>query len=274
MIKSGEAIQQEKATKAFDLQSQDFDSLYRDNSIIRYKRARVRSHLTRYLKNESRILELNCGTGEDAIYLASHGHYIHATDISNGMLSKLRGKAELLQLTDRITSENCSYNELRSLYNRGPYDCIFSNFAGLNCTNQLKDVLASFDQLLKPQGTITLVLLPKFCLWEFMLLFRGKWKTAFRRLIAGKSGAPAHIEGTHFRCWYFNPNYVIKHLKKSFTLQSVEGLCTIVPPSYIENFAEKYPRKFNFMEKMENKLKTRWPFRIIGDYYIITLQKK
>ena len=53
---------------------------------------------------------------------------------------------------------------------KGPYDMIFSNFAGLNCTGELDKVLASFSSLLKPKGIVTLVLLPGFCLWEFLLI--------------------------------------------------------------------------------------------------------
>ena len=63
-------------------------------------------------------------------------------------------------------------------------------FAGLNCTDELGKVLDSFNDLLKPGGRVTLVILPKFCLWEFLLIFKGKFRTAFRRVFSsnGKSG--------------------------------------------------------------------------------------
>jgi len=54
----------------------------------------------------------------------------------------------------------------------------------------------------------------------------------------------------------------------------LEGLCTLVPPSYIENFAEKHPRLYNFLQRKENSLKSKWPWKLIGDYYIITLKKR
>ena len=118
-----------------------------------------------------------------------------------------------------------------------------------------------------------LVILPKFCLWEFLLIFKGKFKTAFRRLFSSK-GVSAHIEGTYFRCWYYNPSYVIKHLQSQFTVLRVEGLCTIVPPSYIEGFAEKRPGLFSILKAKENKWKSNWPWKSTGDYYIIALEKK
>ena len=77
-----------------------------------------------------------------------------------------------------------------------------------------------------------------------------------------------------FRCWYYNPSYIQTHLPHDFSLIDLEGLCTLVPPSYIAGFAEKHPSLYRFLEKKENKLKSKWPWRSIGDYYIITLQKK
>ena len=132
-----------------------------------------------------------------------------------------------------ISCELCSFTALENLRQKGPYDMIFSNFAGLNCTGELDKVLASFSSLLKPKGIVTLVIMPKFCLWEFMLIFKGKFKTATRRFFS-RNGRKANVEGHHFKCWYYNPSYVIKYLKKDFDLLDIEGLCTFVPPSYIE----------------------------------------
>jgi ubiquinone/menaquinone biosynthesis C-methylase UbiE len=259
------------AANAFNKQAALFDTLYGSDSMIRYKRQRVRDHLALNLKAQSHVLELNAGTGEDAIYLAEQGHLVHATDISENMLSILAKKAAMSPSL-QISQEHCAFTDLVQLKQKGPYDLIFSNFAGLNCTGNLDHVLNSLSPLLKEQGVVTLVILPKFCLWEFLLLFKGKIKTALRRF-AGRKGSRAHIEGEFFTCWYYNPSYVIKTLHKDFELLRLEGLCTFVPPSYIEGFPEKHPKLFAFLARIEDKLKTSWPWRSIGDYYIISLRK-
>jgi ubiquinone/menaquinone biosynthesis C-methylase UbiE len=266
-------INEEEAAAAFTKQSVIFDEIYSGNTIIQYKRERVRAHLLQYLSAGSSILELNSGTGEDAIWFAQHGYTVHATDISTGMQQQLRQKVNALQLQDKISTEEISYTQLENLKETKTYDHIFSNFAGLNCTGELEKVLQSFHGLLKPGGFVTLVVLPGFCLWEFLLLFKGKFKTAFRRLFRSK-GVTAHIEGEYFTCWYYNPGYIQQQLKNNFTLKHIEGLCTIVPPSYIEGFAEKHPRLYNFLKRKEERLKCTWPWKFIGDYYIISLEKK
>jgi ubiquinone/menaquinone biosynthesis C-methylase UbiE len=261
------------AAAAFDRQSLLFDELYGNDAIIQYKRNRVRKHVEESLQPGSRILELNAGTGEDAIYFAQKGYQVHATDISAGMQAQMQEKISKLQLKDFVSTELCSFTGLDELKKREPYDCIFSNFAGLNCTQQLESVLKSFSVLLRPGGLAVLVILPSFCLWESLLFFRGNFKTAFRRLSARK-GARSHMEGVEFKCWYYNPSLVIKTLKPEFEVLKIEGLCTIVPPSYIKGFGEKYPRMFRFLTLQEDKLKAGWPWKFIGDYYIISLVKK
>lgn len=259
------------ASTAFSRQSVIFDEIYSTNTIVNYKRARVRQHVLQYLTPNSSILELNSGTGEDALFFAQNGHRVHATDISTGMQQMLRQKTEAYR--DQISTEICSFTQLGQLQNQGPFDHIFSNFGGLNCTGELDKVLLSFDQLLKPGGKVTLVVIPGFCLWETLLVFKGKFKTAFRRFFSSK-GRTAHIEGTYFKCWYYNSSFIIKTLQKSYKVLHMEGLCTIVPPSYIEGFAEKHPKTYQFLKNKEDKLKSRWPWKYMGDYFIISLEKK
>ncbi|MCX6319076.1 MAG: methyltransferase domain-containing protein [Bacteroidetes bacterium] len=263
---------EQAAAGAFSKQAVVFDDIYQSDTIIQYKRSRVRQHMKQFLIPGSHILELNAGTGDDAIYFAGKGHTIHATDIAEGMQEKLKAKIHAHALEQRISTELCSFTRLDQLQQRGPYDHIFSNFAGLNCTDQLEQVLQSMHSLVKPGGFVTLVILPAFCTWEILLLFRGKFRTAFRRF-AGRKGARAHIEGNYFRCWYYQPSFVKKILCPHFTFCKLEGLCTIVPPSYMEGFAEKHPKLYPWLVKKENRMKDKWPWRSTGDYYIITMQK-
>lgn len=261
------------AEAAFSKQSIIFDKIYAENTIVAYKRARVRTHILNFLPAESSILELNSGTGDDAIFFAKKGHRVHATDISIGMQAQLKQKAADEGLTNSISTELISFTSLENLKKKEKFDLVFSNFAGLNCSNELDIVLSSFKGLLKPGGVATLVVLPKFCLWEFLLLFKGKFKTALRRPFSF-NGARAHVEGVYFKCYYYNPSFIIKHLGKNFELLGIEGLCTIVPPSYMEGFAEKHPQFYHYLKKKEDKFKAVWPWKNIGDYHIISLKKK
>lgn len=207
------------------------------------------------------------------MFFAHCGHSVHATDISEGMLARLKRKIDDSAFENKIGMEQCSFTRLEALQNKGPFDHVYSNFGGLNCTGELAKVLHSLAALVKPGGMITLVIISRFCLWESLLLFRGKFKTAFRRFFS-KQGRKAHVEGSFFRCWYYSPSFVKKQLKNEFEFVALEGLCTVVPPSYIENFGERHPVLFNFLRKKEDRLKAKWPWNRIGDYFIISFRKK
>ncbi len=273
-LEAGPDLNDQQAAAAFSRQSTGFDAYDATNTIIHYKRHRVRSHVLRYMPAEGNILELNAGTGTDALYFASQGYKVHATDIAEGMIGRMKEKVKLQGMEDRMTIEKCSFNELAGLRQKGPYDLIFSNFAGLNCARDLDQVLQSMEPLIKPGGQITLVILPAFSLWETAMVFKGKFRTAFRRLLHTKKGTDSRVEGVSFKCWYYSPKYVMRALGDSFTVLGLEGLCTLVPPSYIEHFAEKHPKVYRTLQKLEDKWKGKWPWRTIGDYYILSLRKK
>jgi ubiquinone/menaquinone biosynthesis C-methylase UbiE len=266
-------INELRAAEAFSKQSNVFDEIFSEDLIIQYKRERVRQHILQYVRPPASLLELNCGTGEDALFFAGKGFSVHATDISEGMLQKLWLKIKAVGGDRNISTELCSFTELGQLKNKGPYDAIYSNFGGLNCTPVIKKVLSSFDSLVKPGGTVTMVLITKFCLWEMLLVFKGKFRTAFRRFFSSK-GRKARVEGREFTCWYYGFDDIRKNLPPSFKIIAAEGLCTIVPPSYIERFAEKRPTLFEWLKKKEDVLKNRWPWKYWGDYVIVTLKKK
>src|SRR5215471_17616532 len=109
---STDVINEMKSASAFNKQSAVFDEIYSGNTIIEYKRRRVRNHVEQFLKPGSSILELNAGTGADAIYFAERGHWVHATDISTGMQSRLAEKVRQHRLENKVTHEICSFTDL------------------------------------------------------------------------------------------------------------------------------------------------------------------
>src|SRR5476651_1083281 len=98
-------INEQLAETAFSAQSGIFDELYSENTIVNYKRWRVRSHVLQYLPDDSYILELNSGTGEDALFFAQQGHKVHATDISTGMQQQLAHKIKNAGMEEKVSNE-------------------------------------------------------------------------------------------------------------------------------------------------------------------------
>ncbi len=262
--------QEQKVSDAFSKQSKVFDEADSKNQILQWMRGRVRSHVLNIWKRGDYILELNSGTGIDAVFFAEHGFRVHATDNAPGMLTVLEKKIKDTNLEHAITTQRCSFIELEKLEGK-KFNHIFSNFGGLNCTDKLEDVIHSFTTLLKPGGTATLVIMPPVCPWELMYLFKGNFKLAFRRL--KKRGAASHLEGVNFTTWYYTPSDVKKMFGKNYAILSIKGLGVAVPPPFLEDFPVKYPSLFKRLIGLENSLASKAPFRSWADHFIITAKK-
>ena len=104
--------QEEEVNGAFSKQSDIFDSLEIDNELVLLIRNNIRRHVLNYTTPSQTMLELNCGTGLDAMFFVNHGLFVHATDNADGMLNQLQQKVIKYKLHDKLTFQKCSFNEL------------------------------------------------------------------------------------------------------------------------------------------------------------------
>ena len=195
--------------EAFSRTAQRYDQFADDHPHLTRMRGKVYDHLERVVPHGARILELNAGTGTDAVELARRGYRVHATDIAPGMLARIEDKIARFGLGDTVTAQACSFLDLAQVTG-APYDAVFSNLGGLNCTRDLRPVAAGLRTVLRPGGTAVLVLMPPICLWELATAASGRFSLAFRRLARG--GTRAHLEGRHFQVHYFTPGRAIRAL--------------------------------------------------------------
>lgn len=259
----------ETIAEAFSRTAEKYDSFAEDHPHLTRMRNKVYSHVTRYVPSGARILELNAGTGTDALQLAQRGYSIHATDIAPGMLDRLREKVDRLGIQDRVTMEERSFLALEDVHG-APFDAIFSDLGGLNCIPDLTLVIRQLPDILKPGGMVTWVLMPHLCLWEMAEVFRGNFSLAFRRFSRGS--VRARLEGLRFEVYYFSPRQVIDWFGNEFALVALEGLSVITPTAESKNFAKRYPRLYHALSWLDDQLSPRWPWYGWGDFYILTMR--
>ncbi len=73
--------------------AESYDQTFTNTSLGRELRALVWERLSLLFTGGSHVLELNCGTGEDACWLAARGVLVTATDGSPRMLQRAEEKA-------------------------------------------------------------------------------------------------------------------------------------------------------------------------------------
>src|SRR5262249_10543353 len=133
-----------------------------------------------------KILEINCGTGVDAVYLARMGVEVLALDSSAGMVAVAQRRIQQESVGERVRLQQRSIEDLGSLENEGSFDGILSNFGGLNCVPNLQKVGQDLARLLKPGSSALFCLLGRWCCWEFLYyLTHLQPSKAFRRVRRG-----------------------------------------------------------------------------------------
>jgi len=217
----------------------------------------------------SRILELNCGTGNDAVFLAQRGMHVLATDISAGMIAEAEKKIRGLGgAVGSASARVLPFEKLAAL--RGEtFNGACSNFGGLNCTDALGEVARDLAAVLRPGGTFIATVMPPFCLWETAaFLARFRWKQAFRRLAPG--GTIADLHGGHVRTFYFTPGAFRRAFSRHFVHVRTLGLAVFMPPP---NFT-RLGALTGVMGGVDDVVAGIPLIRAIGDHYTIVLRRK
>lgn len=188
------------------------------------------------------VLEVNCGTGEDAKTWSAFNKDIIATDLSKGMIEQAKIKYPELQFQ--------VLNSLHIDQLPNTFDVIFSNFGGLNCLspNELQTFLKKANNQLNPGGKLIMVIMGKQCLWDKTFQFlKGKWGSIHRRNTS--DALSVNVDNTDVNTWYFHP----KELQtfKGFTVDYIQPIGLFVPPSYLSKFFESKALLLNFLQKLD-----------------------
>ena len=260
----------------FDSAAANYDRSFTTSLIGKYQRAVVRGYLDNILNSneEMNILELNCGTGEDALYLAEKGHFVTATDISKEMIKITKQKIDQKGLNRQVTAIRADMRELNAKISKMEFDLIFSNFGGLNCISpaglsQLSEMILHF---LKPRGRMIAVLMPEYSAWEmFYFLVKGEWKKMFRRS-TGKA-LFVNVSDAEVETWYYSPSKFYQNFKKSFRKITIRPVGFFLPPSYLEPFFKRRAGFLKLLSGMERIICRQSFTSGFSDHYLIDLQR-
>ncbi len=109
-------------------------------------------------RNVTTVLDASCGTGTQAIALATLGYEVTATDPSFNMLLKAHEYAGEYNVADRITFMRAGFLELPYAL-VGPYDAVITkgnSLPHLITDAEITQALRNFYDLLRPGGTLVI----------------------------------------------------------------------------------------------------------------------
>ncbi len=255
---------------AFDHIGARYDDEYTNTDLSRWFRRRVWDRLEVLFKPGDAVIELGCGTGEDAIWLASRGVYVLATDGSQAMIAETARKAKAQGLAARVetrlldltTAENWSLPD-------HAFDGAFSNYGPLNCVGEWQAIGAQLAHTLRPNSRIGLGVMGPLCPWEvFWHGIHGDYRNATRRF---RRTTVAHLDSRYFNVYYPTPARLQRELGPRFQRTLLWGLGVFLPPSDLYRAVGKRPWLARPLLALERLTAPYWPFKYLGDHYWLEL---
>lgn len=262
---------------AFDQIANIYDQQFSYSEIGKLQRKEVWKYLDALLTTSDtlNILELNCGTGVDAIYMAKKGHKVLATDISGEMVKATLRKVSHHGLKDKVSVLQLGFDQLDEWFVGQRFDLVVSNFGGLNCIDStaLQRLAYDITGLLNPGGRFVAVVMPEKCMMETMYFSsKFRFKEAFRR--SSSNPVMADLSGTGVATWYHSPKKVKRIFSGAFQQVQTKPIGFLVPPSYTEPFFSKHGWLLKMLDRGEQMLHGISGLSALSDHYLIDLELK
>ncbi|HEX3665298.1 MAG TPA: class I SAM-dependent methyltransferase [Rhizomicrobium sp.] len=260
------------AALAFDAAAPGFDRRFGQWLSVAAQRDAVRCALAAVFPPRGRIFEIGGGTGEDALWLAQRGYQPFLTDpapemvaLSSKKLAPSGGRAELM------AAEDIELFAGRYLAEGGDiFDGAFSNFAALNCVDDLAPLGRGLARLLKPGGAAMLVVFGNFPPGEMLVeCLRGRPGQAFRRLRRGN--APARLGGKDFVVRYHRAREIRSAMQPWFRFVRRAGIGIFVPPSAAEPWISRHPGLLAACSRLDRVIHR--PLAFLGDHILYHFER-
>jgi SAM-dependent methyltransferase len=257
---------------AFDATAGHYDSEFTQTITGRLQRMRVWEVLDDLIgAKKPHVLELNCGTGEDACWLAQRGCTVMATDASAGMVQQTAQKATTRGLSKKISTQVLDLQQV--VWPEGPQvGLVLSNFGGLNCLDP--DQIRHLGTQLKahvPSGRpVVVVVMGRFCAWEsFYFTLKCRLRSASRRWRGGPVAARLD-DHTSVATWYYSPDQW-QQLWPDWQVRLVRPVGLWLPPSYLSPTLDRWPRLMRVLDGLERRFSPAWSARW-ADHWLMVLE--
>ena len=258
---------------AFDEAATGYDAAFTGTLLGRMLRARVWEVLAEVSRAGERVLDLACGTGEDALWLAQQGRRVVASDGSLQMLAVAGQKIRQAGLAQQVVLQQRSLQAIAASAggtdDQSPFDGVLSNFGGLNTLPVWRPLAVALAQQVRPGGWAVLVVMGPVCPWEVgWHLLHGQPAAATRRW---RGSAAAQIGARTIPVWYPPPRRLQQSFAPWFRRRALYSLGLWLPPSYLAHLVSRWPRLFHWLDRAERRvarLTAGW-----GDHYILLLQR-
>lgn len=257
--------------RAFDSVAADYDGPRGNNELIQRMRTTMWNTIGAELPAGSRLLDLGCGTGLDAVEFARHGYHVVASDWSPEMVERTRARAVEAGVESRLSAVHLGIQQLHLL--GGRFDGIYSNFGPLNCAPDLRTVAEECARLVRPGGSLVFSVMGRICPWELgHYALRRRFARATVRF--GSGVRAVGMNGHTIWTWYYMPREFHAPFAEHFTLAGYRALSLFLPPPYMVDRYRRRPGWYERLGRMDDRLGDLPLLRDMGDHFLIVMHRR
>ena len=252
----------------FSAASEIYDSRILGNFINVNIRTIELHTLLKYSNNSFEILEVGCGTGEEASkFIQATGKKLIGVDISPEMLRFARNKMSMLGVGNMFETINLPAWSLRKIDRQ--LDLIYSFNGALNTEPRIKEAGDAMYDVLKDGGVLILSVRNRRCFGETIIYkVLGRNQFIERR---EKATTEVEVVGRSVKSFYYSPKEILK-LFNRFKLREMIGLAILLPP-YLAGKVRSSLVKGG-IRNGEKILARLPPFTSLGDETLYVFQKE
>ncbi len=291
---------------AFDAVAARYDELWTRTPIGRLQRDAVWRRIDPLLHPGDSILDMGCGTGEDAVHFMGAGVRVRAIDASAEMVRIARGRG--------VDATQLTIEELDHV--SGCFDAVISNFGALNCVAGLDairtkcsgteltewggppgpqpapwpawagrgrpartrasapqvdvpavtNVSTELARLVRPGGYLAICVMSRFCLWETAWYLS---KGQARKAFRRFNGNDAS-SSLGIQVFYPSVRQIERSFHPEFRLVNWYGVGIAVPPSYVSGRSDRTLTKFAEFDRHTEGLPL---IRAVSDHRLLIFER-
>jgi len=256
---------------AFDSVAADYDGPRGNNLLIQRMRRALWNVVRDEFPSESRLLDLGCGTGLDAVEFAQRGYHVTAIDWSPRMVERTRSLAAQAELLPRVDARHIGIHQLDQI--EGKFDGIYSDLGPLNCVPDLGAAAAECARLLWPGGKLVCSVIGRICPWEIgHYVLHGRFRRAWVR--AARGATPVGMNRHTIWMRYYLPREFYRAFAQHFSLCGYRAIGLFMPPPYLLDYYRRHHRWCDGLGRLDDRLGHLPLLRGMGDHFLMVMSAR
>jgi 2-polyprenyl-3-methyl-5-hydroxy-6-metoxy-1,4-benzoquinol methylase len=260
---AGKKVARLSVARAYDAIAAGYDDQVRGDD---WMRARLHAQYRRAFRRGGRVLDVGCGTGIDAVFLARMGLEVVGIDASAAMIDVFLGR---IGDTSQISARVLRVEDVRLLGDQR-FDGLVSAFASLSALPDLRDFADDAARLVTPGGRMILHMLNRFSTWEWLGdVWRGDWHAASR--VGRERQRRFVIGGQAVQHSMYFPVQAYRAFHRDFHLRELYSLGALRPPHTVR----RLPRALvDALERADLRLGGLPLVRNAGRFFVLDLERR